>query len=117
LPDKAVFASEAICVETGIGQAATSTVPPPAPDRAKLEQAKRRVSAIKGFYIHLAVFALVLGGLLIVDLATGSDWWVHWVVLGWGIGVVAHAVAAFGRASRMVAEWEQRKLRELMQKP
>jgi fatty acid desaturase len=87
----------------------------PPPDHARFEQAKRRLAAIKGFYIHLAVFALVLASLLIVNLATGSDWWVHWVALGWGIGVVAHAIAVFGHAPRAVAAWERRKLRQLMQ--
>jgi hypothetical protein len=102
-------------VETRIGQGTASTVPSPAPDPAKFEQAKRRVAAMKGFYVHLAVFALVLAGLLIVDWATGGEWWVHWVAVGWGIGVVAHAIAVFGRASRAIAEWERRQLRQLMQ--
>jgi hypothetical protein len=104
-------------VETRIGHGTASPVPSPATDPAKFEQAKRRLAAIKGFYIHLAVFALVLTGLLVVNLAAGGEWWVHWVVLGWGIGVLAHAIAVFGRASRMVAEWERRKLRQLMQEP
>jgi fatty acid desaturase len=101
-------------VETATGPAAPPSAQAPPVDHAKLEQAKRRLAAIKGFYIHLAVFVLVLAGLLAVNLATGRDWWVHWVVLGWGIGVVAHAVAVFGGASRAVAEWERRKLRQLM---
>ena len=33
---------------------------------------------------------------------------------GWGIGIVAHALAVFGRASRFVAEWEDRKIKELV---
>jgi fatty acid desaturase len=104
-------------VETRTPDIAEPTVPSPAPDRAKFEQAKRRVAAIKGFYIHLAVFALVLAGLLVIDAATGRDWWVHWVALGWGIGVIAHALAVFGRAPGAVADWERRKVKQLMQQP
>jgi fatty acid desaturase len=104
-------------VQTGIGEAANSAVPSSAPDRAKFEQAKRRVAAMKGFYIHLVVFALVLAGLLVIDAATGRDWWVHWVALGWGVGVIAHALAVFGRAPRTVADWERRKVKQLMQQP
>jgi hypothetical protein len=92
---------------------ADAIVPPP--DRAKLEQAKRRVAAIKGFYVHLTVFVLVLAGLLVVNLATAGEWWVHWVLLGWGIGVVAHALAVFGRAPSIVADWERKKLEQVMQ--
>lgn len=104
-------------MQTRIGEAANSAVPSPALDRAKFAQAKRRVAAIKGFYIHLVVFALVLAGLLVVDMATGRDWWVHWVALGWGVGVIAHAFAVFARVPRMVADWEARKLKQLMQEP
>jgi 2TM domain len=42
------------------------------------------VAALKGFYIHLVVFALLLMGLLAVNSASGGSWWVVWVFLGWG---------------------------------
>ena len=86
----------------------------PTADTAKLERAKRRVAAIKGFYVHLFVFALVLGGLFVINAATGGRWWVLWVLFGWGIGMVAHAFAVFGRAPRLIADWEDKKLRQLM---
>ena len=82
-----------------------------------MAEAKRQVAAIKGFYIHLAVFTAVLTLLLLLDLATGRGWWVHWVLMGWGIGIVAHALAVYGRTPRFVAEWEERKLRQLMSRP
>ncbi len=104
-------------METGNGNVASSAVPSPAPDRVKFEHAKRRVAAMKGFYIHLVVFVLVLVGLLVVDVATGGEWWVHWVALGWGVGVIAHAFAVFGLVPRMVADWEARKLKQLMREP
>src|SRR5688500_9166126 len=85
-----------------------------APDEERLAQAKRRVAALKGFYMHLFVFAMVLAGLAIINLATGGPWWVLWVLLGWGIGILAHAVTVFGRTSQLIADWEQRKLRQLM---
>jgi hypothetical protein len=51
--------------------------------------------------------------LVIINAATGGPWWVLWVLLGWGIGVLAHGLFVFAGASRRVAEWEQRKVREL----
>jgi hypothetical protein len=82
-------------------------------EQLKLARAKRDVAAIKGFYIHLFVFALVMALLFFINMATGSVWWVQWPLLGWGIGVAAHGLAAFGRVQRWVASWEARKLQEL----
>lgn len=87
------------------------------PDNAKLARAKRRVAAIKGFYVHLLVFALVLTGLFAVNAVFGGPWWVLWVLFGWGIGVVAHALAVFGRTPQAVADWEERKVRQLANEP
>ena len=90
----------------------------PVPQRAmsqeeKLAQARRQVAALKGFYIHLFVFVAVILLLAIINAATGGPWWVLWVLLGWGIGVLAHGLFVFAGTSRRVAEWEQRKVREL----
>jgi 2TM domain len=78
------------------------------------ERAIRRVAAIKGFYIHLGIYLIVNAGLIVIDALTGPDWWVQWVMFGWGIGVVAHALAVFGHASKIVADWEDRKIKQLM---
>jgi fatty acid desaturase len=91
-----------------------TTTRPPTPDQERLARAQRRVAALKGFYIHLLVFALVLAGLTIINAASGGPWWVLWVLLGWGIGVLAHALTVFGRSSRTIADWEERKVREYM---
>jgi hypothetical protein len=97
---------------------APSPTPAPAPGRtnaaanpaARRAEARRRVIALKGFYIHLIVFVLVLAGLLIINSLTGGPWWVGWVFLGWGLGVLAHGLALLARRSRSLAAWEKRKL-------
>jgi fatty acid desaturase len=86
----------------------------PAADAARVAQARRRVAAIKGFYVHLLVFALVMAGLFAINVTSGGSWWVLWVVFGWGIGVAAHALAVFGRTPQVVANWEQRKVRQFV---
>ena len=86
----------------------------PTPEDARLAEAKRRVAAIKGFYVHLTVFAAVMLGLLALNTAIGRPWWVQWVFLGWGIGVLAQALAVFGRGSKFIADWERRKIKELL---
>ncbi|MGE8941189.1 2TM domain-containing protein [Leptospira interrogans] len=84
------------------------------PDREKFKRAMRRVDEIKGFYTHLATFFAVIAGLVVVNLVTGGDWWVQWVFLGWGIGVLVHALITFGGTPKFVSQWEKRKLREYM---
>jgi hypothetical protein len=94
--------------------AATGSNTPALTEAERRERAIRRVAAIRGFYTHLAVYVVVNIGLLIVNALTGPDWWVQWVVFGWGIGIIAHALAVFGRASRFVRDWEERKIKQLM---
>lgn len=81
-------------------------------NRKEVKRAYERLAAIKGFYWHLAAFVSVLTGLLIINILTDSDWWVQWVFLGWGVGVLAHAIAIFARKPQAVADWEKRKIRE-----
>jgi len=61
---------------------------------ATRQQAEDRVQL--GFWIHLAVYVLVVGGLAILNYTRNPDnLWVLWVAGGWGIGIVAHALAFF----------------------
>jgi hypothetical protein len=43
-----------------------------------------------GFDIHALAFVLGVAPLLVINLWTGAPYWIHWVLLGWGIGVLAH---------------------------
>src|SRR5215217_4806095 len=66
----------------------------------RYERARARVQAIKGFYIHASVFVLVNIGLFIINALTSGlsegIWWFYWPLLGWGIGLGAHALGVFG---------------------
>ncbi len=85
-------------------------------DHDKYLAAKAHVEAIKGFYIHLFVFAAVMTGLLGADYAGGGSWWVQWPLIGWGLGVLAHAYLVFSTKSISTKSWEERKIRETMAK-
>jgi 2TM domain-containing protein len=78
----------------------------------KLAQARQRVAAITGFYIHVLVFAVVMALLLAINLAVSPIWWIQWPLAGWGVGILAHAFAVFGRTPRFIANWQLRKIRE-----
>ena len=81
------------------------------------ERAKKRVEEIKGFYIHLLTYVVVNAFLVILNILTSPGrYWVQWPVLGWGIGIVIHALSLFGTGRLMGPEWEERKIREIMDK-
>jgi hypothetical protein len=89
---------------------------PASDDRARYLAAKKRISAMRGVYLHAAIFAVVMIGLVGLNLYTGGAMWSLWPLAGWGLGVVAHAAAVFGRMPKAVSEWESRKMRELTER-
>ncbi|MCT2563501.1 2TM domain-containing protein [Chryseobacterium herbae] len=75
------------------------------------KKAARRVKDLKGFYGNLTSYCLVIPFLLALNLLTSpGHLWFYWPMLGWGIGIVAHAVSVFGIGK----EWEEKKIKELM---
>lgn len=81
---------------------------------ARLRMARRKVAALKGFYVHAAVFTGVMVLLAVIDLATGRPYWAHWVLLGWGAGLLAHRILLGAGISERVRRWEARKVDEYM---
>jgi hypothetical protein len=77
-------------------------------------RARRRLAAEKGFYVHLATYAVTIGALFLIDAVTGSGWWFFWAALGWGIAILVHALAAFGIGGFVGRDWERRRLQELI---
>jgi hypothetical protein len=53
-----------------------------------------------GFKIHAAVFVPAMVVLAIVNLATGAPYWVLWVLLAWGIGLLMHWWFVLGPGAR-----------------
>lgn len=65
-------------------------------DQLIYSQARRRVEAKIGFFIHLAVYAIVGVLLVAIDFSTSPGiTWAHWPILGWGVGVLFHALGVF----------------------
>lgn len=77
------------------------------------EKAAKRVKDLKGFYGNLTSYCLVIPFLVVINLLTAPNHlWFYWPMLGWGIGILAHAVNTFGIGK----DWEDRKIQELMDK-
>ena len=68
--------------------------------------------ALKGFYSHLATYAVVISLLAILDYLSGPSWWVQWPLVGWGIALVLHALGVFVFDTRFGSDWERRKAQE-----
>lgn len=69
------------------------------------------VRKLKGFYLHLTQYVIVVTVLLGINLWTRPQHlWVVWVVLGWGIGVMFHGLRVFERFSPFGAEWEKKQV-------
>ena len=91
-------------------------------------RAKKRVKAIKGFYIHLIVYVIVnifISGIIVYGLSKNGDnfdeiisnfgLYSTWVF--WGIGMFFHWLGVFGFKSLGLGnDWEEKKIKELMKK-
>ena len=87
-------------------------------EQQRYERAHARVRAIKGFYIHASAFVVVNVALFAINAGVGGEWWFYWPLIGWGIGLGLHAfgVFGFGGGGPWGREWEERKMREMMNK-
>lgn len=62
----------------------------------KFIEARKHAKVKFDFYVHLAVYVLVISALLIVNLLTDSEYlWFIWPALGWGIALLLHGASAF----------------------
>lgn len=82
----------------------------------KYERAKKRVEALKAFYIHLTVYLTVNIVLFILNMLTNpNDLWFVLPLLGWGIGLTIHFVVLI-LGGKWGSKWEDKKIKELMEK-
>lgn len=80
-------------------------------------KAQKRVEDIKGFYGNLTSYIVVITGLAILNLISSpSHLWFLYPAIGWGIGVVVHGMSVFNYMPFLGRDWEEKKIRELMEK-
>ncbi len=92
------------------------------PEELKYQEALKRVKKIKGFYTHLIIYIVVNIGLLVAkyfNMEHDENFW-RWqtfnTVFFWGIGLTAHGLSVFMPGMLMGKEWEERKIKEFMDK-
>lgn len=92
-------------------------------EQEKLENAKKRLEKIKGFYVHATAYTLVnlffllsaiglfSGGIINLHMPT----WAHFTTpFFWGIGLFFHGLNTF--KSGLFKDWEDRKVKEYLEK-
>jgi len=69
------------------------------------------VRDLKGFYSHLTNYVVVIAILFTINIFTDPSYiWAWWPALGWGIGIVNHAIHAFEWFNWFGARWEKKQV-------
>lgn len=80
-------------------------------------RAKDKVKKLRGFYGNLTSYCLVIPALAVFNLLSSSDFpWVIFPAIGWGIGLLFHAMEVFGYNPLLGKNWEDKKIKEYMKR-
>lgn len=83
----------------------------------RYDDAVRHAKALRGLYGHATAYLLVNLGLVGINAVNSpGQWWFMWPMFGWGIGLASHAASVLAVGSRFGRDWEERKVREFLQR-
>lgn len=87
-------------------------------EQKKYEKAHKKVQEIKGFYVHLMVYVLVIPMIVFVNLEFVPGFhWFWYPMMGWGLGLFFHWFGVLGVDKLGFGkDWEERKIKEYMDK-
>jgi hypothetical protein len=91
-------------------------------EEIKYLEAKKRVKKIRGFYNHAIVYLVINLMLVIINiqnLESGESYFQYRnfiTAFFWGIGLLAHGLATFLPQWFLGNNWEERKIKEFMEK-
>jgi hypothetical protein len=91
-------------------------------DEIKYQEAQKRVKKIKGFYTHAAIYLLVNIMIVIINiqnLEPGESYFKlenFFTAFFWGLGLLTHALSVFLPNIILGSNWEEKKIKELMEK-
>ncbi|TBN03640.1 2TM domain-containing protein [Hyunsoonleella flava] len=82
-------------------------------------RAEKRLKELKGFYWHSFWYVVVNIFIIIMIVSNGGDL-LHYGTWStpffWGIGLGFHAIGVFGKRFAFNKKWEERKIREYMER-
>ena len=81
-------------------------------------KAEERVEALVGWYIHFTVYIGVMCLLVAINIASwhGAPWALL-AGIGWGLGLIAHAIRVGMFRSSRFERWRMAKINQLMRSP
>lgn len=83
----------------------------PSQENLAYQRAAKRVEELKGFYSNLISYCLVIPFLMFINLYTSPDYkWFIWPMIGWGFGVLMHALKVFGVGQN----WEETQIQKIL---
>ncbi|TDI70593.1 MAG: histidine kinase [Bacteroidetes bacterium] len=82
----------------------------------KYARAKKKVEELQGFYIHLVIYLLMIPVFIFMNMRSTGFPWAIFPIIGWGAGISSHAMEVFNYNPFLGKNWEERKIRELMDK-
>jgi transcriptional regulator with XRE-family HTH domain len=78
---------------------------------AEEERVIKQVKEIKGFYTHLIQFVVIVSALAFINYKTMPNYyWVIWVMIGWGAGILANAFTAFELINLFGVKWKKKEV-------
>jgi len=86
-------------------------------ENSKYVRAVERVEKLKEFYQNLASYCIVIPFLIFINLKFSSQFhWFWFPMIGWGIGLFFHFLEVNNYNIFLGKNWEERKIKELMDK-
>lgn len=82
----------------------------------RYKKASEKVEEIKGFYTHLIAYLFIIPVITFVNINYSPEYyWFFYPMLGWGIGLLFHAIGVFGTDTMFSRDWEERKIKKFME--
>lgn len=84
---------------------------------AQEKDAIEYVQNLKGLYIHLIIFAVILPSLAVFNHLTSPEhYWVVYVAIPWALAIGLQALITYGLFSLLGPKWEQRQFKKRMRR-
>ncbi|MCL7753391.1 2TM domain-containing protein [Polaribacter sp. Z022] len=80
-------------------------------------RAEKRVKDIKGFYVHLTIYCIIIPIIIYANLTFEPHFhWFWFSVYGWGSGLLIHWLSVFGfKLLGIGKDWEEKKIKKYME--